>query len=99
MFKSVCELGPISNFRPGFKYSLVVFLIMGSVALAFGLLSQTPAYAATITVSSTADDATAGNGQCTLREAINNANAAGDTTGGDCVAGTTGTNTINFSVS
>ncbi len=39
-----------------------------------------------------------GNGFCTLREAINNANAESDTTGGDCVAGT-GTDTIVFSVS
>jgi hypothetical protein len=53
-----------------------------------------------ITVSNTADPAsTSGNGFCTLREAIDNANSPGtDTTGGDCAAGT-GTDTINFSVS
>ena len=34
----------------------------------------------------------------TLQQAINNANAASDTSGGDCAAGT-GTDTINFSVS
>ena len=52
-----------------------------------------------ITVNNTTDPAsTSGNGFCTLREAINNANATSDTSGGDCAAGT-GTDTINFSVS
>jgi CSLREA domain-containing protein len=50
----------------------------------------------TIVVNSTADNVTAGDGNCTLREAIMNANlpAGGDTTGGDCVAGSAGTDTI-----
>lgn len=52
-----------------------------------------------ITVDNFTDPAsTSGNGFCTLREAINNANAASDTSSGDCVAGT-GTDTILFSVS
>lgn len=46
-----------------------------------------PAYAATIVVNSNADNLTGGDGLCTLREAVANANANGDTTGGDCVAG------------
>src|SRR5262249_31608960 len=50
-----------------------------------------------ITVNSTADNTTAGNGQCTLREAIANANSNSDTTGGDCPTGN-GTDTIQFSV-
>jgi CSLREA domain-containing protein len=47
-------------------------------------------------VNSTADTITAGDGDCTLREAIMNANlpAGGDTTGGDCAAGSSGTDTI-----
>ncbi len=53
--------------------------------------------AATIIVNTTGDTV-ATDGKCTLREAINNANAAGDTTGGDCTAGS-GNDTINFSLS
>src|ERR1039458_4080243 len=58
------------------------------------------ARAPSITVNNTTDPAsTSGNGFCTLREAIDNANSPGtDTTGGDCVKGT-GTDTISFSVS
>src|SRR5262249_3317267 len=52
---------------------------------------------ATITVNSLEDSATAGDGKCTLREAITNANADGETTGGDCAAGA-GADTITFSV-
>jgi CSLREA domain-containing protein len=40
-----------------------------------------------LVVNNAADDLTAGDGQCTLREAILNANADADTTGGDCAAG------------
>jgi CSLREA domain-containing protein len=43
--------------------------------------------AATLNVNSTADTLVAGDGQCTLREAILNANGDSDTTGGDCAAG------------
>lgn len=52
----------------------------------------------TIVVNSTADDVTVGDGSCTLREAIMNANlpAGGDTTGGDCAAGSAGTDTITL---
>jgi CSLREA domain-containing protein len=55
------------------------------------------AAAATITVNSTADTATAGDAQCTLREAITNANSNSDTTSGDCAAGS-GTDTIQFNI-
>ncbi|MEM1092148.1 MAG: FG-GAP-like repeat-containing protein [Pseudomonadota bacterium] len=50
-----------------------------------------------IVVNSAADTATAGDSDCTLREAINNANADADTTGGDCSAGG-GTEVITFSI-
>src|SRR5690242_17719940 len=49
-----------------------------------------------IQVTNTTDPAsTSGNGFCTLREAIDNANTPTDTTGGDCAVGN-GTDTINF---
>ncbi len=52
-----------------------------------------------IIVNMTGDTSTSGDGLCSLREAINNANSPGtDTSGGDCAVGT-GTATINFSVS
>jgi CSLREA domain-containing protein len=51
---------------------------------------------ATITVNTTADNTTARDGRCTLREAVANVNAAADTTGGDCVGGTGAGDTIDF---
>jgi hypothetical protein len=76
---------------------LLTLLIM---LAAWGLAFRSEAHAGnTITVNNTTDPASiSGNGFCTLREAINNANAASDTTAGDCTAGT-GNDTINFSVS
>ena len=66
-------------------------------------VSETPTATATpaITVNNLSDPArTSGNGFCTLREAIDNANAMGDTSGGDCAPGTsTGNEMIRFSVS
>lgn len=53
---------------------------------------------ASITVNSNQDTATAGDGQCTLREAITNANADADHSAGDCPAGN-GHDTILFSLS
>jgi len=52
--------------------------------------------ATTITVNTTSDE-TVTDGQCSLREAINNANANADTTGGDCLAGSLGVDTIDIS--
>jgi CSLREA domain-containing protein len=68
---------------------------VGGLMLAAGAAGT--AQAASITVNSNADNATGGNAQCTLREALNNANANADTTGGDCVAGS-GADTIQFSL-
>jgi len=64
-------------------------LILATLAAlaAFLVLPSGPAYAATITVNSTADNLTASDGNCTLREAIRNANSNSDTTSGDCTAG------------
>ena len=53
---------------------------------------------AAIVVNDLGDNTTAGDGKCTLREAINNANTNSDTTSGDCAAGS-GADTITFSVS
>lgn len=42
---------------------------------------------ARIVVNSTVDEVVAGDGSCTLKEAVNNSNALADTTRGDCAAG------------
>lgn len=63
------------------------------------LLPASPVYAAGIFVNSLADEIKPANGQCTLREAIQNANINGDVSGGDCAAGTRGNELITFSVS
>jgi CSLREA domain-containing protein len=61
------------------------------------LLLPAAVLANTITVNTNADNATAGDSSCTLREAINNANSDSDTTSGDCTAGS-GTDTIQFNI-
>src|SRR6266540_6706343 len=55
-------------------------------------------YAASLTVNTIDDNVTAGDGFCTLREAITNANSDSDTTNGDCSGGS-GEDIISFSVS
>ncbi|HXZ89003.1 MAG TPA: CSLREA domain-containing protein, partial [Candidatus Binataceae bacterium] len=80
--------------RPG----LLVVLMVALVPLFVVVLQPAPKATGIITVNTLNDETTPGDGDCSLREAINNANAAGDTTGGDCVAGT-GNDTIVFSVS
>ena len=61
------------------------------------VIGASPAWAATITVNSAADNQIGGDGACTLREAIDNANANGQTTSGDCTTGS-GTDTIAFNI-
>src|SRR5208337_2262364 len=81
--------------KPAFLAALVILL---ALTLLVPILTTLHA-AGPIIVNNTTDPAsTSRNGFCTLREAIDNANAKADTTAGDCVAGT-GTDTINFSVS
>jgi CSLREA domain-containing protein len=65
------------------------------VALLSALLFASPAHAATVTVTTNADDSI-NNGNCTLREAIiaANTNAAVD----GCTAGASGADTINFAI-
>lgn len=67
------------------------------ISLCLTLFGVAQVFAAGITVNSAADDIIAGDGQCTLREAIANANGDTDTTSGDCVAGF-GTDTITFNL-
>jgi CSLREA domain-containing protein len=71
----------------------------GLLAVGLLLVCAASASAATITVTSTGD-ATADDGQCTLREAITAANmntASTDTTGTPCLAGDATPDTIDFS--
>jgi CSLREA domain-containing protein len=63
----------------------------GLVMLA--LFRALPAFATTIIVNTELDETISGDGLCSLREAINNANGKTDTTGGDCNSGT-GNDTI-----
>lgn len=60
-------------------------------------IGGTPVWANNLNVNNLLDVAASGDGSCTLREAVANANSDGDTTGGDCPAGT-GADTISFSV-
>ena len=79
--------------KPSFTKSWTVILAV--LALTFSAIGVTPAHAASIiTVNSTLDNITI-DGACTLREAVTNANADLDTTGGDCVSGS-GNDTIVF---
>lgn len=67
------------------------------LTILLGLLLWAGPTLAQITVNTTADNETAGDGSCTLREALNNSNDDTDTTSGDCAAGS-GTDTIGFSI-
>ncbi len=61
-------------------------------------LGASPLSANNLTVSILTDVIALGDGQCTLREAITNANTNSDSTGGDCASGV-GFDTIFFSTS
>jgi CSLREA domain-containing protein len=91
----------------------LLFISIGVVLVAFVSLWTTREHAsaaaskgvitpdATMTVNSTADVANGSDGLCTLREAITaaNTNAASGATAGECPAGSSsGSDTINFSV-
>src|ERR1043166_7268732 len=54
--------------------------------------------ATTITVNTAADNLMSADGSCTLREAITNVNAAADTSGADCSAGTGAGDSITFNL-
>ena len=93
-FASVCIRGASRAVaRPKFLIALVAPL---AVVFVFLIQSNLKAITNTITVNTTSDTPAAH--FCTLREAIANANAEADVSGGHCSAGT-GNDTINFSVS
>jgi CSLREA domain-containing protein len=98
----VCGSRSVVRFPGCFPTSFVNLAIRTAfflVIASFGLTTMiSGAGAATITVNTLTDESTPSDGLCSLREAINNANAKGDTTGGDCTAGT-GTDRIVFSLS
>ena len=77
------------------RLALLVFVV--GAFLPFYLISVPQSVHAvnSITVNTTDDTSVAGDGHCSLREAIANANSKSDTTSGDCNAGT-GTDTILF---
>ena len=79
--------------RPPVLAALVLLTVLSVLTLRNSLHA-----ANTITVNTLSDSSTAGDGLCSLREAITNANSASDTTMGDCVPGT-GNDTIVFSLS
>lgn len=60
---------------------------LAGLALLCALLAPTPGWSALIVVDDVADPGVPGDGACTLREAIANANADADVTQGDCAAG------------
>ena len=79
--------------RPAVLAALVLLTVLSVLTLRNSLRA-----ANTITVNTLSDSSTAGDGLCSLREAITNSNSGSDTTMGDCVAGT-GNDTIVFSLS
>ena len=85
-------------------HPLKIVAALGAAFLVWGLVlayTSSPAWAATITVNSLADDAEGADGECTLREAITSANTdtASGTATGECAAGSaTEKDVINFAL-
>jgi len=90
------------------KYGFIALTLLLGLGLTLGLTNLASAQSRTnltsaarrsvsaiIDVDSTADNTTADDDLCTLREAIKNANTDSDTTSGDCAAGS-GWDTINI---
>jgi CSLREA domain-containing protein len=95
---TISKFTDLSDARVSLKFMLALLAVMLPVSIVI-FTTNLRATSNIITVTNTTDPAsTSGNKFCTLREAINNANAKSDTSGGDCTAGT-GTDTIVFSVS
>jgi CSLREA domain-containing protein len=88
-----------AHFRPHYPHSgritlKVLILLVGVVAIVVMAEARGAYASATIIVNTGTDESVAGDGLCSLREAINNANSPGtDTTNGDCNVGT-GNDTI-----
>src|SRR5579862_1203496 len=81
----------------GRPMALIVLLIT-MLPICVLLIESAPHAGAGIIVNTLGDNSAPGDGRCSLREAIDNANNASDTSAGDC-AGGTGADTISFSTS
>jgi CSLREA domain-containing protein len=84
------------NLKNNMLKSMGRVLVVWVFATALLASVTTPAVAAIIEVTSLADNERTGNGFCTLREAILNANADAELSSGDCLAGL-GNDAITFS--
>src|SRR5579872_7262846 len=91
------ELMRASSARTSLKFIAVLLAVLLPCSV---LLYETNLRANSniITVNTLSDSSGSHDGVCSLREAVNNANSASDTTSGDCAAGT-GTDTIVFNLS
>lgn len=95
---AISRLAGLSSARTSLKFVVVVLAVLLPGSLIFFATIAGSQNAITVN-NGTDPSSTSGNGFCTLREAINNADSPGtDTTGGDCVVGT-GTDVISFSAS
>lgn len=77
-----------------FKRLISLFIATSAIFILSGMIVEF-IFAAGITVDSLDDTASSGNGECTLREAIANANTDTDTSGSDCAPGS-GSDVIGF---
>ncbi len=75
-----------------------LFLFLGIIGCAFYLSMGAIAQAAPTSIVVTSNSAVniSGDSQCTLGEALSNANTDSDTTSGDCASGVSGSDTITF---
>jgi len=95
---TIFKLRDFSDARTSIKFIAVMLAVLIPTSLIF-FATSARSTVNIITVNNLTDPVgVAGNGFCTLREAINNANASGDMSGGDCTAGN-GNDFITFSVS
>jgi CSLREA domain-containing protein len=79
-----------------FSKKTMAWFIVGSLVITGTVFWGSHVSASSILVNSSADTVIVSDGECTLREAIENANTDSDITGGDCAPGS-GTDTILFS--
>ena len=87
------QLARASSALTSLKFMVVLLAVLVPCSVLF---YEGKVEAATILVNTPNDTSTPGDGSCSLREAISNANSIGiDTTGGDCTVGT-GTDIIDF---
>ncbi|MDY6991090.1 MAG: choice-of-anchor Q domain-containing protein [Pseudomonadota bacterium] len=89
---NLCEQGLVVSER----LRKVMKRLLKPISVVTVLTLVQPTFATTIEVNSYLDIEVAQDYQCTLREAINNANLSDETTAGDCVTGSAGTDIIKF---